>query len=249
MEKVPTSKYFTLLGANNSSLSFLNDRNLQAYYDLYEKFEDDLIQGLNREGCRAHVAIPFYVKENNSAVERIHTIRSSIFFFVINDTSVYRNTIKNETIKTNRVIDSIDIKIFHSNARIDSFIRHDKIKEMGIRPLRLDNSIGFITPKSGNTASMLVTFNLVTNEQEKRDILNSFRNPNSSKKMEFVTLEQQQIYYSISSHEDRHSLKLDTKFDGFTLINDELIQIMMHGIGATKQQFEPYLEFLKFGKY
>jgi hypothetical protein len=248
MEKIPTSKYFTLLGANNSSLSFLNDRNLQAYYDLYEKFETDLIQGLDRAGCRAQVAIPFYVKENNAAVEKIHTIRSSIFFFVNTDTSLHRKIITNDTSMTNQIIDSIHIKIFNSNARIDSFIRLDKIKEMGIRPLKLANSVGLITTKTGNTASMLVTFNLVTDEQEKRNILNNIRHPNSSKKIEFMTLEQQKIYYSISIKEDRHTLKLDTTFEGFTMIKDELIQILMHGIGATQKQFETYLQVLKFGQ-
>ncbi len=59
MEKYPSCRYYSLIGANLSAINFIDTLNLQAYFDAYERFENRLDEQFDNN-CRAHLGIPRY---------------------------------------------------------------------------------------------------------------------------------------------------------------------------------------------
>lgn len=60
MEEIPTVYYYKLVGGPNPEMNFVEELELENYFESYLKFEDDLIKKLGAHPCRAHLAIPFY---------------------------------------------------------------------------------------------------------------------------------------------------------------------------------------------
>lgn len=82
MEEVPTSYYYNLVGGKRVSIDFTGDLLLEEYYGAYEAFENALIQSLDKEGGRAHVAIPAY--HSGARYQGEHTHVNALLYGLLN---------------------------------------------------------------------------------------------------------------------------------------------------------------------
>ncbi|MBK9254627.1 MAG: hypothetical protein IPM42_04000 [Saprospiraceae bacterium] len=250
MERVPASKYYNVLGMDNSNLSFLLSKNLNEYYNLYEKFESELIYGLNRTNCRAHLAIPYFHRDTNENAERIHTIRNSLFYFVNRDIIIF-DEIQDSTLKIrNQIVDSIFFDFIESKSRIENFITKNELEKLNLKPFKLgidiENSITGMLNNHNGELELMVNYLLVPSENEKSDIFKRINTTEYRQKIESITTKNDiEVFYNISNDENGHSLKVTSNFEGYTIIKGELIAILITGNNFKIDEIKKYLDVLK----
>ena len=225
MDNIPVSGYFSLLGANNSTIPRMEGRQLEDYFHQYELFENAIIEGVNHEGCRAQVAIPAYHKVNKPAVDRVHTIRNSLFFFVQYD-STLRNTTSMEVVPS--IVDTIIIDAVSTQGKIDSIIDLKLAASLHLKNMKMGfpNTITFVQLNDKEKYESIIGFHVITDAEERRTFAIQRNNPEYRKRLQVLKTEDNQVvYYSVRSHEDTHTLRVEYTLDAFMLIQGELLEI------------------------
>ena len=224
MDNIPVSGYFSLLGANNSTIPRMEGRQLEDYFHQYELFENAIIEGVNHEGCRAQVAIPAYHKVNKPAVDRVHTIRNSLFFFVQYDS--LRNTTSMEVVPS--IVDTIIIEAISTQGKIDSIIDAKLAASLHLKNMKMGfpNTITFVQLNDKEKYESIISFHVITDAEERRTFAIQRNNPEYRKRLQVLKTEDNQVvYYSVRSHEDTHTLRVEYTLDAFMLIQGELLEI------------------------
>lgn len=82
MERLPASYYYNRLGATSRKLNFAEELPLKTFYLAYEAFENALIETLDEQGGRAHVAIPAYY--SGARYQGKHTRINALLYALLN---------------------------------------------------------------------------------------------------------------------------------------------------------------------
>ena len=243
MEKMPVSRYYNLLGADNSGLAFLEEKDLKEYFRLYEKFENEWITALAQPGCRAHAALPAYSRTNVEETNNRHTIRNSIFFFAEHDSTL--------SPKVPVMIDPISLIMLPSDASIEEFINEKRLEDLGFSYLRLgtENTLAYAKLKPTGKPDKLILFHLAKTIEEKQTFLSDYNPPEKRTKYKALDVNAgngNKVYYTTEHEEDGDSLKVIKHFDAFAIIRGELVQISMTGDNVDLEDFKSYLRVIKW---
>lgn len=225
MDNIPVSGYFSLLGAHNSQIPRMEGRGLGDYLNQYELFENAIIEGVNREGCRAQVAIPAYYKVNKPAVDRVHTIRNSLFFFVQYDSTI-QNMRRMESAPP--PVDTIIIEAVSTQGKIDSIIDKKLAASLHLKNMNLGfpNTVNFVRLNDKQKYEAIIGFHVITDAEERRTFATYRNNPEYRNRLQVLkTEDNHMVYYAVKSHEDTHTLRVDYTLDAFMLVRGELLEI------------------------
>lgn len=246
MKKIPSSKYYNLIGSNNSALNFIDTLKLDEYFNFYSDFETSIVSGLNKNGCRAHLAIPFYINDSDVAVEKKHTLRNSLFYYAIHNN--LQNNFHYISIDIDSLsLDSILIEPSYTNSNIKDFIDFSYIDSLNLKEIE-SLFIFQKTFKNRNiqgASDLIISFFTLPSADDKKDFLVSFNTRESQIKYKKIHIKNKDFYYQIDYKESRHDFTKIANISGFTIINEELIMLNIIGQNITENQIFEYLSILK----
>ena len=82
---------------------------------------------------------------------------------------------------------------------------------------------------------------------DKSKYVEEINKPASRLQLEVIEIDgKHEVFYHLYGEESSHTLTATKTFEGFTLINEELIQIMMIGGDLDDKTIRRYLELIKF---
>lgn len=232
MEKIPTSYYYNLVGASNDELRFLSEM-ADPYFDLYADFEKAILDALNEEGCRAHLAIPFYHFDLNK--ESIHSKRNAAFFAVLNSPIEGNLAVEKTAINQDTLVYEVVQSREQRNVR--EFINADALIAIGFfeRPIPMPDTYSFVKENSEGDKSALA-FTLIKEEAEQKEVIKMINNAIRSHQAKLLHLEQ--IHVFVESSENKN---LDEEIYGVFVHNGNLFQLMFAGKEASMEKLKEIL--------
>ena len=241
MRDIPCANYYNLLGVNMSDLDFIDSLDLQEYFSAYARFEVALTKALIRRGCKAHLAIPFYVEPVDGSTETIYRKRNALFYML---TSALPDNIK--TFKDQNAIsqlDSVQLPFMTDSKLTDSYLDYSVLHTLNYELFPFEEEPGVVTfmtkgalnDMSGAIPSM-VAFKLIRTKEEKQGILNHVNEPRSRLKMKKTESNGSDIYYIVTQEESRDAKNTLIEVAVFIIHSDEMIRL--YWMTANDEQYE-----------
>jgi hypothetical protein len=199
MDKIPSSDYYNLLGANKTDLNFISGLALEHYFERYAQFENQLINVIYQDNCKAHFSFPYYGLYRSEESKSIYQKRNALLYAI---SLILNNSTSNVHKHDYKKLDLPDLnhligKTYNTSGKsIWQYLDTEKLSKNGIEIVGQDFSelgiglslaekdgtnlkryLGIVSPVDSSVQSMLIE---QTNQWNKDGLLSEMHEQGAS---------------------------------------------------------------------